>query len=655
MRFGPALFAGAAVAFGLASTALAAPPPIDVYGALPTYQTMSLSPSGKLVAMILNKGEQRVLVVRQVEGEKKVLRTSQLNDRVGGIRWADDDHLYVNTHRTFNTGTEYVQEGGFLFLINLKTNTSRQITPDEDKEVIGLPELITHENGHTYGYFQIGRRLFRQDIDSDQLIQVARSGDREGDFLLDPTGKVVARMGYADNYRKKWAVKKGADGDNVLSSGEADIGGGLILGFGRTPETVLVGNNENGTLSNIHEINLTTGKVGGNMIGDGDFEVYPIFDKISRLLIGFNVGGFVDETQFLDPKLEARWESVQAAFPNEEVTLVSRDDANNRFVVLTEGSHDSGHYYLIDTAEKKAIPLGAEYPDIHNDQVGAFDWVDYKADDGLPLKAIVTLPPGYTMADAKNLPGVVLPHGGPQARDRFGFDWWSQALASRGYVVIQPQYRGSGGFGQKFERMGWGQWGKLMQTDVSDAFKAVAAKGIVDSARTCIVGWSYGGYATMAAATLQPGLYRCAAAGAGLSDLNAFLIWNRDRGGKNGYGVRYWKTSMALKGENDPAGDAVSPAKHAAAVKGPFMLIHGREDTTVPLEQTEIMASALLAAGKPVEVVILENETHNIESPSTRTKMLKAMIEFLERNNPPNVVPGGKVTVDVDKANARTR
>jgi dienelactone hydrolase len=639
------LLLAAVAALGSASAVMASPP-IEAYGALPTYQTMSLAPSGKLVAMIINKGEQHVLVVRQIEGENKIVHSTTLNDRVGGVRWADDDHLYVNTHRTLNTGTDAVQEYGFLFLINLKTKATKQITGDEEKAVLGLPELITHVNGHTYGYIQAGRRLYRQDIDSEQLVQVARSGEREGDFLLTPTGEIEARMSYGDNYHRKWSVKKGENGDAVLASGEAEVGGGEILGFGRTSDTILVANNENGSLTDLREINVVDGKVGRKMVGEGDFEAFPIHDKVSRLLIGFYVGGYVDETQFLDQKLEAKWESVQAAFPNEKVAFVSSDDAKSRFVVLTEGSHDSGHYFLIDTEQKKAIPLGAQYPDIRANDVGAFEWVDYKATDGLPLKALVTLPPGYTMAEARNLPGVMLPHGGPQARDSYGFDWWAQALASRGYVVVQPEYRGSGGFGQKFERMGWGQWGRLMQTDVSDAFKAVAAKGIIDPGRTCIVGWSYGGYATMAAATLQPGLYRCAAAGAGVSDLNAMLVWTRDRGGKQGDGMRYWKQSMALNGEGDPAGAAVSPAKHAADVRGPLMLIHGREDTTVPLEQTELMANAMRNAGKPVEVVILENETHHIESPSTRTKMLQSMIGFLERNDPPNVAPKGQVIVE---------
>jgi len=607
---------------------------------------MYMSPSGKLVAMILNKGEQRVLVVRQIEGDNKIIRSTTLTDRVGGAIWADDDHLYLTTHRTLNTGTAYVQENYFLFLLNLKKGSTKQMEPDAETGIIGLPELITHENGHTYGYLEIGRRLYRQDIDSEQLVEVARSAPKDGAFLLSPKGEILARMSYTDNYGKIWAVKKGQSSDQVLASGQAEVGGGMILGLGRTPDKVLVANNENGTVSGIREISLVDGKVGAPMVRGEGFEVSPIFDHVTLLLSGFHVGGFIDEYQFLDPELQHKWDSVEAAFPNEKVSLISSNDDKSRFIVRTEGDHDSGHFFMIDVKERKAIPLGAQYPDIKAEDVGAFAWFDYKAQDGTAEKALVTLPPGYTMQTARNLPAVMLPHGGPQARDRFGFDWWAQALASRGYVVIQPQYRGSGGFGEAFERAGWGQWGKLMQTDVSDAFKAVAGAGVIDANRTCIVGWSYGGYATLAAATLQPGLYRCAAAGAAPADLNAMLVWTRDRGGKEGEAMRYWKKSMALNGENDPAGAAISPAKHAGAVQSPLMIIHGREDTTVPLEQGQIMANAMRSAGKPVEFIVLENETHHIESASTRTKMLQSMIGFLLRNNPPNTPRNGSVTVD---------
>ncbi len=646
-RFGLGL-AGAlllsATALGSA-TAAGAPPSVATYGALPSIERLHLSPSGKFVALFVNGGKQRLLVVRRLEGDKGIVTSLEVTDRNGVAEWADDDHLFVYTHRTENTGTNYVYEQGFLFLINLKTGKTQQVAPveeeasngrraDPDFNSIGLPERVLHENGRTYGYFQGGRLLYRVDLDNLQIIKVARSGEDQGDFILTADAKIAARMEYKDHGRK-WTILKGENDPTVLAKGEADVGGGAVIGLGRTPDTVLFSLNENGSRGGVREINLTTGTMGEDLV-KGAVDVDPLFDRRSHLLIGFYLGGFLETFQFLDETVQGRWNSVRAAFPGKKVHFESYSEDKSRWIIRVDGAHDAGHYFLIDLTNHQAIPLGAAYPDIPDDQVGEFSWFDYTTGDGLHEKALVTVPPGYTRATAKNLPAVVLPHGGPQGRDYYGFDWWAQALASRGYVVIQPEFRGSGGFGIEFARAGWGQWGKLMQTDVSDAFKAVAAAGIIDPARACVVGWSYGGYATLASVTVQTGLYRCAAAGAPVSDLNAMLVWSRDRAGKLSEVMRYWKSSMGLKGEADPAGDAVSPAKLAARVTVPLMLIHGRQDTTVPLEQSQEMVDAMRQAGKPVEFVILENETHHIESASTRTKMLEAMTGFLARYNPVN-------------------
>ena len=644
-RFGLSL-AGALVLSAAemgAATAAVTPPPVATYGALPSIERLKLSPSGKFMALFVNKGDQRFVVVRRLEGDKGIVTTMQVNDRNGVAQWADDDHLFVFTHRTENTGTAYVYEQGFLFLINVKTGTTQQVSPvaeeasngrvaDNDFNSIGLPERVLHQNGRTYGYFQGGRRLYRVDLDSLQIVPVARSGEGQGDFILSPDAQIVARMEFKDHGRK-WSILKGEADPKVLASGEAEVGGSEVVGLGRTPDTVLVASSENGSTGGIHEINLTTGVASEDLV-KGAVDVRPLFDPKSRLLIGFYLDGFIESVQFLDETIQGRWDSVRAAFPGKKVSFESTSEDKSTWIVKVEGAHDSGHYYLVDLAGHRAIILGAAYPDIADEQVGEFSWFDYTTGDGLHEKALLTLPPGYTRATAKNLPAVVLPHGGPQGRDHYGFDWWAQALASRGYVVIQPQFRGSGGFGTEYARAGWGQWGKLMQTDVSDAFKSVAAAGIIDPGRACVVGWSYGGYATLASVTVPTGLYRCAAAGAAVADLNAMLVWSRDRSGKLSGTVRYWKTSMGLKGETDPAGDAVSPAKLASRVTVPLMLIHGRQDTTVPLEQSQEMADAMRQAGKPVEFVILENETHHIESASTRTKMLEAMTGFLARNNP---------------------
>jgi len=608
------------------------PPPISVYGSLPGTDRLVMSPSGNRLAAFLNKGDQKVIVLRRLDGDRGVIKTVQLNDRVGGAQWADDEHLFVYTHRTLDTGTDHVRETSFLYLINLKTGTTTQVAPDGDF-IAGLPELVVRKDGHLYGFFQGDRYLIRQDLDTLAWTTLAKAGEDQGDFVLTAQGDIAARMEFSDR-GKKWKILKGLGDPTVLAQGEAEVGGGRVLGLGRTPNSVLVANDENGTLSDIREYDLTTGKASAPLV-EG-VEANPIHSKSTRLLEGFELDGFVEDIYFLDESLQAKWESVKAAFKGQKVRLSSRDAANLKWVVSVSGPSDSGHYYLVDLGAKQAIPLGARYPDIPSSQVGRFDWIDYKAADGKALKALVTLPPGQSFESVKSLPAVVLPHGGPQARDNFAFDWWAQALASRGYVVIQPQYRGSGGYGQAFEREGWGQWGRLMQTDVSDALKAMVNKGWVDPGRVCIVGWSYGGYATMAGVTLQNGIYRCAAAGAGVYDLNAMLVWTRERTGKLSGTQRYWKTSMALKGESDPAGALVSPAKNAANVTVPVMLIHGRQDTTVPIEQSEEMAAALRAAGKNFEYVVLENETHHIETGSLRIKMLESMIGFLLKYNPPN-------------------
>jgi dipeptidyl aminopeptidase/acylaminoacyl peptidase len=638
-----ALLATAAFSLMLVPSAASAAPPVEVYGALPAIQGVDLSPSGKLAAISLNKGEQKVLVVRQLEGDKKIIYSTTLTDRNGGAQWADDNHLFVYGHRTENTGTAYVYEQGFIFLVNLKTGRSQQIAPvdssstgsggreDNPVDDISGIERVSTKDGHSYGFFQEGRKLYRADLDSLQITPVARMGEDQAASVLSSDGEVIVRTEYKDHGRKQ-ALLKGEADTTVLARGEDDLSRTEALGFGRSPDTILYGLNENGTLSNLREINLKDGKVSEDLVNG--VEASPIHHPQTHLLIGFYLDGFIEDSYFLDPALQNKWESVKAAFPGKKVSLESTDYSMQRWVVKTAGTGDSGHFYMIDLAEHKAIPLGAQYPDIKDADVGMVSWFDYKTADGTPEKAIVTLPPGYTMETAKNLPAVVLPHGGPQGRDYFGFDWWSQALAARGYVVIQPQFRGSGGYGQAFERAGWGQWGKLMQTDVSDAFKAVAAKGIVDPNRACIVGWSYGGYSTLAGVTVQNGLYRCAAAGAAPADLNAMLVWTRDRGGKLSYGMRYWKKSMGLNGESDPAANAISPAKLVNRITVPVMIIHGRQDTTVPLEQGEIMVNAMRSAGKPVEFVVLENETHHIESASTRTKMLQAMTGFLARYNP---------------------
>jgi dipeptidyl aminopeptidase/acylaminoacyl peptidase len=259
--------------------------------------------------------------------------------------------------------------------------------------------------------------------------------------------------------------------------------------------------------------------------------------------------------------------------------------------------------------------------------------ITYEAADGLQIPGYLTLPAG---GPATMLPLILLAHGGPAVRDTSDFDWWAQALAAQGYAVLQPNYRGSA-TSQAFMQAGFGQWGRKMQTDLSDGVRYLAAQGIVDPARVCIVGASYGGYAALAGVTLDHGIYRCAVSVAGPSDLKLMLRWSNGKyGGRSSIAERYWERFMAVSGPDDAALEAISPIRHLDAVSVPVLLIHGRDDTVVPYEQSEAMYDALRRAKKQVDLVTLKHEDHWLSRGETRLQMLQTSIDFLRANNPPD-------------------
>jgi dipeptidyl aminopeptidase/acylaminoacyl peptidase len=229
-------------------------------------------------------------------------------------------------------------------------------------------------------------------------------------------------------------------------------------------------------------------------------------------------------------------------------------------------------------------------------------------------------------------PLVLLPHGGPASLDVGGFDWLAHFLASRGYTVLQPNFRGSGGLGKEWEDAGHGEWGVgVMQHDLTDGVAALVAAGMADPERVCIVGASYGGYAALAGAAFTPELYRCAAAIAGVADLRVMLSFERDRAGFSSPTVAYWRQAMGVDetGSANERLEAASPSAHVDEVRAPVLLIHGHDDTVVPIAQSQLMQRALEGAGKSVQFVELEGEDHWLSGAKTRLETLQALDVFL--------------------------
>lgn len=404
------------------------------------------------------------------------------------------------------------------------------------------------------------------------------------------------------------------------------------LGF-ETDPNLLIGVVEGpGRRDAIAALDLTTGRIGPALVSvPGHDIVGGLVDPYSGRLAGYI---HVEETAqilWVDPALGEMERRALALFPGRRAQVDSWSRDRQSVLMLVEGPGDPGSYWIARLAGGETVKVGDLYPAVPPEAVAEMRPYRYTARDGLEITGYLTLPPGR---EPKNLPLILMPHGGPAARDMLGFDWWAQALAARGYAVLQPNFRGSSGFGAAFEEAGHGQWGGAMQSDLSDAVGAVTGQGIADPARVCIVGASYGGYAALAGATLTPDLYRCAISVAGVGDLPAMIRHSRDAKGRESLATLYWSKVIG-----DPVADAdkllrVSPRFQAANARAPILLLHGRDDTVVPLSQSTDMRDALTAAGKTVEFVELEAEDHHLRRETTRTQMLALTFDFLARHNP---------------------
>lgn len=641
--------AGLAV-FGAASTSLARAevPPLSVYGGLPNVEQVEISPDGKLLALSLTDGEQRVMVVREAAEGGKTLTALNFGDKkLRAVQWAGPEHVLTTTSTTAEVfGLEGPKREYLMgFDYNLVTHKQAALLGRQENamNVIRKTPDVRFIDGVPYAFvegvhFTDNRGwniLYRINLKTGvtRMLDSGASADTD-DWLVSPDGQPLAQSLY-DETKGAWSLKLKTDrGWTTTEKTVSTMGSRGLSGIGRDGKTVLVWMNqgEDGDKTVLFEYAL-----------DGSHVVVPDSDTYDSLIHAPNgsglVGGFSlvgDERRytFFDAKAQASWNAVVKAFAGDQVSLASWSDDRRKVVVQVDSPTLGPAYALVDLDAEKAHYLADIYAGLTEDGVSEVRPIKYKAADGLEITGYLTLPRGK---DPKNLPLVVLPHGGPEGRDTLGFDWWSQALASRGYAVLRPNFRGSEGFGWAFVKAGFGQWGKAMQTDLSDGVRYLAKQGTIDPKRVCIVGASYGGYAALAGATMDRGVYRCAASVAGPADLKRMLVDSNDRlNSSNNSTLRYWLRFMGADGVRDPDLAAISPARMADKVDIPLLLIHGKDDTVVPYVQSTIMADAMKKAGKPVELVTLDGEDHWLSRGATRLRMLTSVVDFLEKNNPPN-------------------
>jgi dienelactone hydrolase len=655
------LLAAAIACAGTSAIQAATPPPPEAYGRLPALGSVALSPDGKRVVVSVgheyrstdpDRELTSLSVIELDSGEVEATLAPPPKNNLRGVGWADEKRPYYFISSSghardayppgwpimsrgpriewFRTGVMSLETGKSTLLMQDAANRGNPSLTDLLAPIEGDPGFgrMVAWGGLSTMNSMPKLSAYRVNLDTGNVSAVETGNFKTRGFLLDEAGKTIARVDIDDD-KNRWRLFGYENGkDRMILEQVSEMGQPLSMyGLFDDGRIAAVNPHKEGHRDTLLSIDLKTGvstPVEGLASAQGS-DIAPIMDPWRHRVVGARWTEDLPKQHFFDAELASIAAAVKPRFEDGFVTLQSWSRDRTRVLLFGERSTDAGAYYIYDTPTKKLRLLGKAYPQLTSlEHLGDRQSIKYRARDGKQIPAYLTLPAGV---EPRNLPLVLLVHGGPHARDDFTFDWWASFLASRGYVVLQPNYRGSTGYGYEWfdaGRKGWGDG--VMQTDVEDGATALVKNGFVDPKRICIMGASYGGYAALAGATVTPELYACAVSVNGVSDPGEML--NRARlAGRKSMIAEWWGSSMG--GDDMDHLRKISPARHADVVRVPILLLHGVEDTVVPVDQSRDMNSKLVRAKKNVRYVELKGDDHWLSSASTRTQVLQEIETFL--------------------------
>lgn len=599
--------------------------PISVGGA-------SLSPSGSHVAFINRNdaGEQIVITDLESRQAQAVQQIPAGQGDFDWVVWKGDDRLVAGvTIRQLARGR--VGTGTRLVSDDLAYNVYRIVAFNRDGgNVVQMFEGQMRQLMYGYGsvfflnelpsdpqhvlvaaWDNQGTGAWRANVLTGRVERVANGSDFTRNYETDGAGYPVLRLDMIAD-RSGYKIFRRANGASnwtfvldarlaVAATNSPDFD---PIAPGPGPNQVYVSARRGGNdLAGLYLYDTSTGEFGPPL-------QQPTTADISSPWINSRTRELLATCEFAqrmicrarDTQMQRHLNGLNRFFENAaNVHLVNMSADGSRWLLYADGPRDPGDYYFYEPLSARLEPVARAYPNIDVEALSPTEIVSYSSRDGTPLWAYVTRRASLTRA-----PMIVMPHGGPEARDYYGYDAFAQFLASRGYVVVQPNFRGGDGFGRAFADAGRQQWGRRMQDDVTDAVQHMISTGSVDPERICIVGASYGGYAALTGVALTPDLYRCAVSIAGVSDLRVMLRAERASGARS-INYQYWLRSI---GDDREQLSAVSARFLVDRISAPVLLLHGSQDETVLIDQSQMMERALREAGKDVRLVTLEGENH---------------------------------------------
>jgi dipeptidyl aminopeptidase/acylaminoacyl peptidase len=607
------------------------------FGALPFLSEPRLSPSGtRLVASVYSDGARKLAIVDLgLPAQRRRLINIPDQGVIESYRWAGNDRILARLgQRVQQDGRDALVTSVVLF--DLQSGNSRFIVKAEE---IRDSIIYVDPDGH---WLLVTFRPFNGDFPSVWRVDLDRPGSKEivhershvWRWFCDASGTVRAGIGMQDEYESWFLVYRRSARQEFstifkrkvsASQTQGDIEGFVFAGDG--DQGYAIANTRNDRYGLYHYDFAT------DSLGEAIFE-HPAVD-LTNVEVEDNgelaAVRYTDDRRrvlWLDPALKRSQEEIDRQLPGHLNELVSMSRDRTKIIVWSASASDPGRYYYYQRGPDTLSMLAEPYERLKGKQLVSVESTNYVARDGLSIPAYLTVPQGR---EARMLPLIVLPHGGPYARDVWAYDVWVQFLANRGYVVLQPNFRGSTGYGRSFVAKGLGQFGRGMQDDLDDGVKWLVDRGLVDPRRVCIMGASYGGYAALWAAARNPDIYRCAISFAGPSDLAEMLRYDRSFAAARRYD-REWR--QRVQGDRNFDLATVSPLRAIDRISIPLLIAHGDKDQIVPPSQSSKLHDALIAANKPHEYVVYEGEGHGLAKADHLTDFLTRVDAFLAAHNP---------------------